>query len=359
MRVAICVNSYYPSLGGCETVARRIAEYFISHNHSVSVFTRHIMTRKEKNLNGVDIVGYDPVNPNSFMMKINKFDPEFTLIYSDVFDFFLATLSMKNVCFMLSGANRLYGQPDALKMFKNKLPVIKSIICHTAYERDYKLMHLIGADKKTQVIKIGINLEEFDSNNLERKDICGVETNDFWILNVSNFFPGKGQNHLLDIIARMRIKNITCVQVCSSMTFSIGKELEQEFIAKANRMKIKTLLLKDKPRETVVAAFKNSNVMVFPSEKESFGIVILEAMAAGIPWVASNIGIANEAKGGYCVGSAKNAKYNSIFDERLLNIFSEKTDKALHSDIGKDGRSDVENNYQWKNLLPEYEKLLW
>ena len=364
MRIALCVNAFSPSVGGCEVVVGKIAEYY-AQDHEVCVFTRHLLKRKEKRIGSVEVVSYNPSNVSSFLLRIKKFNPDFTLVYSDVFDFLQPVVeNLSNVCVAFCGANRFYNKPYTLNLFKRHLSSVSSFVCHTKSERDYRLAAQLGVLDKTHVIPLGVDLDEFD-NDLSREDLVpGSMKDDLWVLNVSNFFPGKGQLHLVDILHRTKTRPLTYVQICSSLDFALGKHLEQQWRAKANQLSsegIRVILMKDKSREKVVAAFKNSNVFVFPSEKESGGIVLLESMAAGTPWVASNIGIAPDICGGYCLTAAKDGNYNAIFDERIKSLFANRIDDCFDweksGQLIEEGSKDVEK-YQWKSILPLYKRLL-
>lgn len=348
-------------------MTQRLAEHW-AKKHEVKVFTRFNSKRKKNVVNGVSISSYGSNNPGSFLSPIKKYAPDFTLIYSDVFDFFSLSLELPNICVAPCGGNKICARPHLLKLMKDKMP--KSFLCHCRGERDFKLLNSMGMTDRTYVIPIGIDLEEFDKNEMTREDILPKDRkNDIWILNVSNFFPGKGHLHLLDILSRLKIENLTkgsisYIQVCSSMEFAIGQHLEQQWRFRAKKLTdagISVCLMKDKERKKVVAAFKNSNVFVFPSEKESFGIVTLESMAARLPWVSTSVGIATEAKGGFCVFAAKNQKYDSIFEERVFDNFADKIDKCLKNpSLGEEGRNQVEKEFDWKGvLLPKYDELTY
>jgi glycosyltransferase involved in cell wall biosynthesis len=364
-KIALCVNSFFPLVGGCELVTKNIADYF-SKNNEVVVFTRYSSKRKTNRIDNISIEHYDNTNPSSFITKYKKFNPDYTMIYSDVFDFFHQVLDCgKNICLVPCGGNRLCTKPYSLKMFLNKISSVKSLVCHTERERDYKLLKELNLLNKTFIIPIGIDIEEFDIES-ERKDIISEKTNDFWILNVANFFPGKGQlymfNILTDLVNNYDLKDkITYIQICTSLDFSIGKQLEEQWKIKMRGLKgVQTILLKDKPRSTVVSVFKNSNVFVSTSERESAGVVFLESMAAKCPWVSSNVGIVPELNGGYGVTSIKDKNHNIIFNSKVFEIYAKKISICLKDNkIGEEGRKQVEQTYQLKNIMPLYEKVFW
>jgi phosphatidylinositol alpha 1,6-mannosyltransferase len=68
-------------------------------------------------------------------------------------------------------------------------------------------------------------------------------------------------------------------------------------------------------------AFANMDIFVFPSETDTFGLVVLEAMASGVPAIATSIGgpkyTIQHGKNGFVAGSLN--EFVSIIDEILMN----------------------------------------
>ena len=360
MKIAICTNFFHPSIGGCETVILKIAQFF-SKNHEVFVFTRHLMNRKERKLNNITIIGYDYRNQNNFIHSLKKFDPDLTLIYSDLFDFFHITIEVsKKTCVFLGGANRYFDRVSSRQMFNSQLSKIDSFVCHTKCERDYKLTKQLKIEDRTHVIPIGVDFEEFDTNETTRNDLLPELSEYPWILNVANFFPGKGQDILIDILSRIKIRPIVYIQACSSISFSIGKQLEDIWKHKSKKLKdIHVVFAKDKSRKDIVSFFKNSNVFAFPSLKESYGIVFIESLVSSLPWVSTNIGVAPELSGGKCIAAAKSPKYESIFEERVLSRFAQSIEDSINNvRLGEEGRKQAEKLFKWDDVLKQYECLL-
>ena len=63
--------------------------------------------------------------------------------------------------------------------------------------------------------------------------------------------------------------------------------------------------------ERLSQAYASADIFVFPSRLETFGLVVIEAMAAGLPVVASRVGgvtdIVEEGKTGYTFNSGDSA----------------------------------------------------
>ena len=96
--------------------------------------------------------------------------------------------------------------------------------------------------------------------------------------------------------------------------------------------------------------YKCSDISVFPSTYEPFGIVALEAMLAGVPAVVSDIGGLDEIiiHGENGLKSyAGNA--NSIADSILSLLF----DQQLYNNIAKKAKQTVKNEYNWTKIAQD------
>ena len=61
-----------------------------------------------------------------------------------------------------------------------------------------------------------------------------------WILNVSNFFPGKGQENIPKILNQVKsLEDVLYIQVCSDIEFNVGKTLESSWKLKTDALKYK------------------------------------------------------------------------------------------------------------------------
>ncbi len=365
MRLGIAVNHFHPSIGGCETVIKTIAEYLAEH-HDVFILTRKIRGRDHRDFEKYSVLEYTPGNVVAFDRTLIDLGLDVLMIYSDVFDFFRNVATRKNefrLIIALCGANWLYTHRNYVKILYRHIPSISALICHSKYERDYRLCSTDRFSDKVQIIPNGVDLEEFDTNKISRKKLLPHLSDKKWILNVSNFFPGKGQEHMMDILLEMPdLEKICYIQVCNEIEFAIGAQLESRWkglTSKVTKKGITVEFLQDLPREEVVGFFKQSNAFAFTSEKEVAPLVLLESMAASLPWVSTNVGNAEELEGGSCIKSVKNAKFHNVFDNRVNKLFAEGLSSVWNAPrIGKAGRKQVEERFTWEKILPQYLKLI-
>lgn len=367
MKIAIGVNHYDPSVGGAEIVVKTIAE-FLAQYHEVFIFTRKLSKQKRDPRNfPFPIFEYRPGELPIVEKKVKSLGLDVFMIYSDVFDFFRPMAFQKHpfrLILALCGANWLYSQRNyIIKLYKSARN-IQSIVLHSKKERDYKICSNNEETlSKVDIIPNGIWLDEFDNNTLTREDLAPDIADKQWLLNVSNFFPGKGQEHLAKILTSLpELSELAYVQISNDIDFPIGKVLEGRWKLAVRDLKDKGVtvqLKKNLEREKVIGFLKQSNVFVFPSEKEVAPLVLLEAMGASLPWVSTNVGNAEDLKGGNCLQVVKDSRFHSVFNNRVRSAFSLGIRTALNNPgLGEEGRQQIEDELNWNKILPKYRALL-
>jgi glycosyltransferase involved in cell wall biosynthesis len=101
-------------------------------------------------------------------------------------------------------------------------------------------------------------------------------------------------------------------------------------------------------RPDVLAAIGSSDVMVLPSHYEASPFVLLEAMAAGVPWVSTDVGCVRDYAGGIVVGSADEIPDVVV---RLIK------DPARRSALGQEGRLAAATTHSWAAIAEQHELL--
>lgn len=106
-------------------------------------------------------------------------------------------------------------------------------------------------------------------------------------------------------------------------------------------------------RSDIAALVASTDLLLLPSELESFGLVALEAMASGVPVVATNVGgipevITNGVDGFLCgVGDVE------TMAARCLELLES---PARHSDFATRGRETAVSKFSAETIIPQYEE---
>jgi glycosyltransferase involved in cell wall biosynthesis len=105
------------------------------------------------------------------------------------------------------------------------------------------------------------------------------------VLHVGRLHRQKGQDVLIDAFARAR-------RECPGLVlFLVGEGgLRGVLEGKARAAGIPQAIRFESTRSDVTPYYRAADLFAFPSRYEAFGIVLLEAMTAGLPIVASRIG---------------------------------------------------------------------
>lgn len=122
---------------------------------------------------------------------------------------------------------------------------------------------------------------------------------------------------------------------------------------------VRELGLKDKvlflgKQENLEDLYSISDLMLLLSEKESFGLVLLEAMACGVPSVGTKIGgipeVIDNGKTGYLsdVGDVEDIAQNAI---KIL------ADTTLHTKFAENAISRVKEHFSSQRIVEQYEDM--
>ena len=180
----------------------------------------------------------------------------------------------------------------------------------------------------------------------------GVDTDLFTPQNHKNnnkikvFFSGnltrrKGAQWLPDIASLLK-KNIT-------IYYTKGLQTKNSLISCNNLKTIGNI-----PYSKMPDIYRKMDILIMPSIREGFGLAVAEAMACGLPVVASDCSAIPELidnnKGGFlCRIGDTNEFANKI------NILAESS--LLRKDMGEYNRSKIEKSFTVKKMINEYNQL--
>ncbi len=191
-----------------------------------------------------------------------------------------------------------------------------------------------------------------DTTEFVRKDDCGrfraafAPKDEKLLIHLSNFRPLK---RVGDVI---RIFHAVQERVPCRLLF-VGDGPDRPEAEKLTR----ELGLSDKVRflgkqEAVVELLSISDVMIMPSENESFGLAALEAMSCGVPVIASRIGglqeLVCDGKNGYTFELGKT-------DDATTKLCALLENGALYKRLALGARQTAEQ-YDTSKIIPLYEQ---
>jgi N-acetyl-alpha-D-glucosaminyl L-malate synthase BshA len=105
-------------------------------------------------------------------------------------------------------------------------------------------------------------------------------------------------------------------------------------------------------QDQVVPLLSVADLFLLPSQQESFGLAALEAMACGVPVIASRVGGLPEVIDDGVDGYLKDPEDLQGMAEQALTVLG---DAKLHERLAAAARRKVEEKFSADRVVPQYE----
>lgn len=167
------------------------------------------------------------------------------------------------------------------------------------------------------------------------------------VIHVSNFRPVKRADAVIRIFSKIRERVNARLLLVGE-----GPDLDKS-LRTARELGVHDQVDALGEQEQVQALLSMSDVLLLPSEQESFGLSALEAMACDVPVVASRVGglpeVITDGETGF-LHPPEDLDGMAASAVRLL------TDDALHARLARAGRRLVETKFCADEIVPRYEE---
>lgn len=167
------------------------------------------------------------------------------------------------------------------------------------------------------------------------------------VIHVSNFRPVKRTDAVVRIFQKIRERLNARLLLVGE-----GPELDKT-LRTAREIGVHDYVDSLGEQDQVQALLSISDVMLLPSEQESFGLSALEAMACEVPVVASRVGGLPEV---ITDGETGFLHPPDDLDAMAASAVRLMTDDALHERIARAGRRLVETKFCADEIVPRYEE---
>lgn len=350
MKLLICAEYFYPSVGGVQEVVRQIAKRMVEDGHQVTVATSSVPNRDGDKYLGVSIKSFD-ISGNlvngitgdiaSYRDFVKNSDFDLLFIYAaqqwtfDALWEIIPDLKVAKV-FVPCGYSGLHN--PAYSNYFERLPGIltqfDAIVYHAKKYRDYVYGQVHGLEDRAVIIPNGADDREFlvaDEVNVRKK--LGIPDDAFVMLTVGTLNGAKGHlevsmafeelefcgrsavlilngnrmprqfgagslaHTLRKIVAflrangPLRVAKITARMLLSVVGIDSGyfAELEKS-MKRINSAQDRKVITCDLERKDLIQAFFASDLFVFASNIEYSPLVLYEACAAGLPFLSVSVG---------------------------------------------------------------------
>jgi len=208
-------------------------------------------------------------------------------------------------------------------------------------------------NRTVDVIPNGVDTQIFRPDHERRKflrDKLAIAENAKVLLTVSALQGRKGIHKVLELVAilKKRIPDIRYIVVGD------GTDGERaELSAKVSALDLQSNVLFTGNQSDVAPYYNAADLFVFFPDFEAFGIVVLEAMASGVPVIVSNNNAFPEIllNGGGILIDQGNAETDV---ETILSIIDD-PDRMIK--LGEEGIAAVNYNYRWDSVALKLESL--
>lgn len=365
MRIAHIVSTFYPQIGGMGSVCAQEALSLTRHGHSVTVFTLDYSTT-------TDYEEHD----RQFPFKIVRLEalvkmgdaglvPQILKQLKNNFD--LAHLHYP----FYGGAEWLYFSPTPLvvtyhmdaqtsglksviqKMYDTIWPRLlfakaKKIVLVDPSFRKSQYLQAVSSDKIIDITN-GVDLDIFKplSPNFEALGLSKIKDKKI-ILFVGNILPLKRLDLLIRALKSLNNPELVLLVVgggyelrgCQQLARDLGVESQVLFVGPCHN------------QQKLAEYYNLSTCVAVPSDYESFSLVAIEALASGVPVVASDLPVFQD-KLGQAVFFTRGSVESLVAALQKALFFSD----AERQIIAEKGRADVMARYNWQDHIERLESI--
>ncbi|WP_227395293.1 N-acetyl-alpha-D-glucosaminyl L-malate synthase BshA [Jeotgalibacillus aurantiacus] len=176
----------------------------------------------------------------------------------------------------------------------------------------------------------------------------GIQEHEKVIIHVSNFRKVKRVPDVIDVFARIRSEMPAKLILAGD-----GPEMSA-VLKKVDELKLKDSVLFLGKQDNLEELYSISDLMLLLSEKESFGLVALEAMACGVPCVGTTAGGIPEVIWDGINGYTAEVGDIETLSEKAIRLLG---DETLHASFSRQAVVTVQNDFHSSTIVKQYEKL--
>ena len=166
------------------------------------------------------------------------------------------------------------------------------------------------------------------------------------IITVSRLLERKGIQHLLEAIAKPTPLDVE-LKIIGTGSYEEQLKNRAAELGLSSRVTFTGFITRDSLPEH----YRQAELFALPSQVESFGLVFAEAMASGLPIVATRVGgipeLIHTGEEGILVESANPAEIRAALETLMAN-------RAQLSAMGLAGRRRIEEKYTWEKIAQAY-----
>lgn len=279
---------------------------------------------------------------------------DFDLIHAHVFagafaGYILSKISKIPIICTVHGIHKLRGDAGRFANLWQKIIVGLSYDAVIAVSKDTesRILDLGKSPKALVVIPNGVDMEIFHPDEPSRVSLrkrLHVDNDELLIGFFGRIVRGKGIDILIESMPIV-LKHMPNVKLLIMGDGDLKNSMEERILDL--RLDENVMIKNPVPHQEVAQFYCACDLIVIPSRSEAFSLSALEAMASGVPLVASNVGglreIVHHSDNGWLV----EANSISTLSEAIVKVLSE---NELRHRLIENGVSFVSKRFSWVAL---------
>ncbi len=314
MKIALVTSSFLPMIGGAEFVAHHLTMQWAMQGHEVCVFndtTSDATLAQGKYtacrfnvMRGSFRLGYHRVPLAWFTIRdlqrcLDEFRPDFISAHFGYpvgwwlsrikpLPRYLVTCHGRDVTKFDWGFRARYKCERQLAEALNKSAGAVAI---STFAREL-MVELGVSPEKIQDIPNGVDTHKFKTGvDIDARKKLGVPEDGVMILSVGREHPQKAYDAGIKAFARVRLEAPNAYYVILGRNSSKWRGFADELGIDRDKL----ILCEGLYGDDLTAAYQQADIFFSPSRWEMFALVVLEAMAAGLPQVVTNVSGSQDA----------------------------------------------------------------
>jgi glycosyltransferase involved in cell wall biosynthesis len=383
LRILHTSEFYAPSVGGAQEVVRQLSERLAARGHEVTVATTALAARNGAEMRGVRIAGFG-VSGNRVRGMDGDVEGYRRFVQNGAFDVVMnyaaqqwTTDALLDALPDLEAAKVLVpcgfsglGDPlyrDYFERMPGWLGRYDACVYLSDSYRDVRFAREHGL-ANGRLIPNGAGSDEFEAPlSVDARARLGLRPDEFFVLSVGSHTALKGHAESAAILDASGAGNAALVIVGNRMKGGCTRGCAWRAFAGSwrpswRRRRLRVLSV-ELDRPATVAAYRQADVFLFPSNVECSPLVLFESAAAGLPFLSSDAGNAREIAGWTAGGEVMDTRtdalglsHASIADgaARLRSLW---LDPARRRGLGEAGRAAWKERFTWERIAGDYERL--
>lgn len=387
LHIALVPNSYHPHIGGVETAVHEMGRELVKKGHRVTVITARnpLSAPAHEQVDGLCVHRVPMFMPGvtmhsgwrRYILAAAKLVAapiiSASCLYTAARIFADDPPDLVNIHYI--GGNALYGillsrllrvplvvnihgEDIARDPAKSRLCRIlvrfalgqsQAVLCNSAYLQQLAAQIAPAISHKSEVVGNGVRLEEFEAAE-------PFVSNYPYILGIGRFVHKKGFDQLILAFAKAKpnLGEAKLVLAGDGPDRADSQQLAANCGA-GDHIEFKGYV----NHHSAISLMKGAQIVVVPSRREPFGIVAVEAMAAGTPVIASAVGglpeIIRDGKNGILVPDS----HPDEMAEAMQMLWQQ---PAIRAKLAAEARRTVATQYTWsqvtQRMLEQYRNVL-